>query len=140
MSKRKKSLPTSKAKTAYGLLSEIRALILAEPKRYNQHDVLDYVEPDEADAPACGTVGCVAGWTCVLKVRRLKAKWLEAEISVLDQAQEILGLSDGQAGLLFEGHIAGERCGEIEAHADRGAAFIAAFQKRFARQLKAKAV
>jgi hypothetical protein len=29
-------MPVSKAKTAYGLLSEIRKLILEEPKRYDQ--------------------------------------------------------------------------------------------------------
>lgn len=56
----------SNAKTAYGLMSDIRAYILEEPKRVymgewiikghqNIEDKLD------VQGPACGTVGCIAG-------------------------------------------------------------------------------
>lgn len=59
-----KALPKSKAKTAYGLLSEVRRLILEEPKRYDQGAFICRIggkgrswDLDPEQAPACGTVG-----------------------------------------------------------------------------------
>ena len=61
-------IPRSKATNAYDLLSEIQDLIRTEPKRYNQNIWLRRVKRGEAKRPACGTVGCVAGWVVALKV------------------------------------------------------------------------
>jgi hypothetical protein len=73
---KKDLIPKSKAKTAYGLLSEVRKLILEEPKRYDQgiyiaringaNDSVD-LRSEYRQEPACGTVACVAGWVATLK-------------------------------------------------------------------------
>ena len=141
----KGAMPVSKAKTAYGLLSEIRKLILAEPNRYFQGAwrlTKDNLTEDEK-MPACGTIGCVAGWVDVLKSKRplpANAAW-ERGIEFQRRGMEILGLSNSQAGRLFDGEAAGFRIriGVVE-HARRGAEHIARFQKRYAAQLKAKRV
>lgn len=136
MSKRS-AMPVSRAKTAYGLLSEIRKLILEEPRRYNQWDTLStgrdtqhYYGPE---APPCGTVGCVAGWVVALKKPHSR--------SITGPATEILGLIGSQDVHLFGASQAGPRASDsLKSHAKRGAAHIAKFQKKYAAQLKAKRV
>jgi len=61
----------SNAKTAYGLMSDIAAYVLEEPKRLWMGDWI--IEGDqqiedifETQGPACGTVGCIAGNAVVL--------------------------------------------------------------------------
>lgn len=127
----------SRSKTAYGLLSEIRRLILAEPRRYNQYDWLKTNERGPL-APACGTVGCVGGWTVFLKRDKTNKT-----------AAGILGISSDQGDELFAGDAARSRrdkatgdysARSIRDHARRGAAHIARFQKKHAVQLRAKRV
>lgn len=65
-----------KPKTAYGLLMAVKRVILAEPKRVNMDLWLDkHVTPENSgdSAPACGTVGCIAGWCKAVMGRRLPA-------------------------------------------------------------------
>jgi hypothetical protein len=137
-------MPVSKAKTAYGLLSEIRKLILEEPKRYDQsswllndEDMFGFKYGSEAAVavPACGTIGCVAGWVTVLKRRKPR------NFLIAIEAADILGLTLTQRTSLFSPKACGDRekIGP-DRHADRGAAHIARFQKRHAKQLKAKRV
>lgn len=136
----KNAMPKSKAKTAYGLLSEIRKLILEEPKRYDQTGWLTRGRSATCIyrdfAPQCGTVGCVGGWVEALKRR---------------EAGVVLGLDWEQQEELFAARAAGDRYAatsdgwaptkaSVRAHAKRGAAHIARFQKKYAKQLKAKAV
>lgn len=134
-----KEIPKSKAKTAYGLLSEIRKIILEEPKRYDQWGWLRRGKSLRGDPfePACGTVGCVGGWITVLKDAKS------------DDAIQILGVGIEAAWELFDADAAGKRmCGDgfeyseasICAHAKRGARHIERFQKKYAKQLKAKRV
>lgn len=77
-------LPISKAKTAYGLLSDVCKVILAEPKRVfmpawggvpgNKDQVLQgfgltRLLPN-VSGPECGTIGCIGGWSeCLLRDR-----------------------------------------------------------------------
>lgn len=131
-------IPKSRAKTAYGLLSEIRALILAEPKRYNQRDTLVLREHSYMVAqefPACGTIGCVAGWTVALKAQR-PSRHIGG---IMAFAQRKLGLTGFQADQLFDGSAA---AGTVQtlSHAKSGAAHIARFQKANRAQLLAKKV
>lgn len=128
--------PKSRAKTAYGLLSEIRRLIVDEPKRYNQRTVV-YFGATGDRAPACGTVGCVAGWIYALKRRGAKRN-RDGE-DVIEFAEQTLGLDVGAMSRLVDGSAAG-REPQTARHAKRGAAHIARFQKKYATQLKAKAV
>ena len=61
-----KAIPRSKAKTAWGLCADVIRVIMAEPKRA---DIGSYItkESPKSGGPACGTVGCFAGWLTLLK-------------------------------------------------------------------------
>lgn len=132
----KAKMPTSRATNAYQLLEDVRQIILAEPKRYNQMTILrrgrglDWTPIEER--PACGTIGCVAGWVTVLNSPRSH--------NPITAAQRILGLDEDQLSQLVRGDAAGLRNGRLTAHAHRGAAHIAHFLKQHAKQLKAKRV
>jgi hypothetical protein len=63
---RLKLIPLSRAKTAYGLVQDVKRAILAEPKRANMGVFEGSVKPENG-GPACGTVGCFAGWVCLLR-------------------------------------------------------------------------
>lgn len=130
------ALPKSKAKTAYGLLSYVRKLILAQPLRYDQGDWL--AKPDDEDGyepakgfPECGTVGCVAGW-----VKTLAAPKSRGVISTV--ARRVLGLDWQQTEALFYWEPPARYKPQTAAHAKRGAEHIAQFQKKYEAQLKAK--
>lgn len=60
-----KALPRSRAKTAWGLLQDVKRAILAEPKRANMWTFRSTRLPEDG-GPACGTVGCLAGWVNIL--------------------------------------------------------------------------
>lgn len=131
-------LPKTKAKNAFELLQEIRLLILAVPTRYNQMDILShyYNTGEESSTgqlvPACGTIGCRAGWVAELtsnRPNRLK--------DVLGYAQKKLGLTNNQADGFFSGFVATGRGGTRE-HARSGARGITKFLRENRRQLKAK--
>lgn len=60
-----------KTKLNVRLLRRIQKHILAEPKRYNQNDIVSTGKPGEAYSfawrfPACGTIACIGGWAAVL--------------------------------------------------------------------------
>lgn len=137
----KNLIPKSRAKTAYGLLSEIRTLILAEPLRYDQRETLCIIPKDRLDsgtnAPACGTIGCVAGWVGALKASRPTR--FVTNGNVLEYAGRKLGLDSGQGSELFGAYQSGFADRGPE-HAKAGAAHIAKFQKKYRRQLLAKKV
>lgn len=139
----KNAMPKSKAKTAYGLLSEIRKLILEEPKRYDQVSWLRTGRDVKAvygdGAPSCGTVGCVAGWVVALKGGK------NDRVNVMGGARRILGIDgsywNGQVGELFRGgKVPARDAVGVMRHAKLGAAHIARFQKKYATELKAKRV
>lgn len=131
------ALPKSKAKNAYDLLSEISALIIEEPKRYNQGIYVSRAGKDGDPYyayPSCGTIGCVAGW-----VTTLRSEFQLNGRSVGDFAKHILGLTENQACELFDGSVIDGRPQTV-AYAKRGAAHIADFQEQYEHQLKAKSV
>lgn len=132
----KSLIPKSKAKTAYGLLSEVRAIIRAEPKRYDQHDLLTIrAEHERNDStPACGTVACVAGWVTVLKSRR------PLDVDQWDYAERKLGLTPNQGLELFRMSAAGFDDRQTPKHAQKGAAHIREFQQKYRARLLAKKV
>lgn len=152
----KNVMPKSKAKTAYGLLSEIRKLILEEPRRYDQTAWKRTMsEVPQNLRSHCGAVCCVAGWVDTLKseqpVTPERAPFETADngrYRVSENAQSILGISEQQADELFDGEKAGERYTRnggvrvyhLRNHAKRGATHIARFQTKYAAQLKAKRV
>lgn len=140
---RKKNLiPKSKAKTAYSLLSEVCAVIAAEPLRYDQWTWgrrEGDMSPDDLTFhayvfPACGTVGCVAGWVATLKSKRDFDMNNAGTI-----ARRILGLGGKDAGELFSPEAA-RGASQSTAHAAAGVKHIRRFQKKHRAQLLAKKV
>jgi len=136
----------SEATNAYDLLKEIRALIQEEPKRYNQQDTLTYLRNyrntlyrgklAQEVAPACGTIGCRAGW-----VVAAAAPHPERVDDVVHYAKKVLGLTGRQAENLFDGWAAGSEAdgapfGSVE-HARRGARGITVFMAHHKKQLQA---
>ena len=146
---RTKALPKLKARTAYGLLSQVKQLILEEPKRYNQGIFISKrsngaYNPEEY--PACGTIGCVAGWVTMLVDPREDEdmNWYWFEPTKI--AQKALGLEGYQCDLLFDGDAVDALAGwktpaeGTRAYARLGARHITRFQKRYEKQLKAKKI
>lgn len=136
------AVPRSKAKTAYGLLSKIAALIVDEPKRYHQGRFLDVKNADDnpRDYPSCGTVGCVAGWVVTLKGKQGNRTLYPL---VGSTARKILGISDAQSYELFHADAldTADHQGpppQTAAHARKGAAHIRKFQKAHRAQLLEK--
>lgn len=89
------------------LLRKVAAHILEEPKRYDQNEVLWRWEPGELfsysytgtyKAPKCGTIGCLAGWVCVLSLGAEKAA---DYIRPIEFASQKLGLTSAQELSLF---------------------------------------
>lgn len=133
-------LPTlwKRTKTAYDLLEQIKALIIAEPKRYDQGAWLVRSTDEDVEGmqfPACGTVGCVAGWATTLTVKRKLAPYEIASV-----AQRVLGLSAEQREELFDGAPVGLFAGvmpQTAAYAAAGVKHITAFQAKYEEQLRA---
>lgn len=87
------------------LLRRVRDHILAEPTRLDMNVMLKAVDTKQNGAPPCGTVGCIAGWTVVLEagVKKLPGTAQEYfDLDVWGDAQEFLGLSNDEAGRLFQ--------------------------------------
>ncbi len=133
-------IPKSKAKTAFGLLSEVRKLIIDEPKRYDQTAWLyrdgdpQLVEVPSLGYPKCGTVACVAGWVATL-ASPSRFDYVNAAAIACD----VLGLNENQEDELFNGGaVRGAR--QTPTHAKSGAKHIAKFQKKYRAQLLAKKV
>jgi hypothetical protein len=77
------------------LLREVAKHIAEEPRRLNMHLISTRVDPSRHEAPPCGTVGCIAGWACMLSGMGIdEANWRKGE--------EILGLTSDQSMKLFD--------------------------------------
>lgn len=81
----KKTIPTSRAKTAWGLIKDVMRAMENEPKRMNMRYYIN-TDPDlsEKGLPVCGTTGCFAGWISLL--RRGRSDW-----RALGHAHALLG-------------------------------------------------
>lgn len=60
-----KPLPRSNARTAWDLLQDVKRAITQEPRRADM-SVFRHPWAPEDGGPACGTVGCFAGWVNIL--------------------------------------------------------------------------
>lgn len=104
-------VPTTRATTAYGLLTAITKVIEAEPKRLRMGAWLTRLAVDNWDAqndsvPACGTMGCICGWAIVLRGSRKQQRLAQESAGFSESAafrigQKLLGLTNGQAAALF---------------------------------------
>lgn len=109
--KRLKAMPVFTGTTAWELLDFITWVIQGEPKRYDQGAWIKLVEQGYSEEykasqmPACGTIGCVAGWVDLLVTGRQTI--IDVDMFA-DQTQKratrILGLNKAQQNQLFEGN------------------------------------
>ena len=135
-------LPVSRATNAYNLLTKVKAVILEEPERFDQRvwwmDRRHWAGAWSVRWPACGTVGCVAGWVVALTHGRPNTLRLMGGMEI--SAGNILGLTDVQAVELFlygppmDGLTVTQA--QTEAYARAGAQHIEQFQNRHEAQLK----
>ncbi len=156
--------PRSKAKNAYDLLDDVCKVILEEPKRYDQGDWIvsiasDYSTPAAAvkcqtpyPIPACGTIGCVAGWTALLARPTIAVHVDRLDAQVMGDAVRILGINRGQATRLFDGGAVRNQWRQdfgnnkkfpmtgTMGYAKLGVAHIREFMKDYADQLRAHKV
>ena len=140
-----KQTPRLRAKTAYGWLAGVARLILEEPKRYNQELFIRYARGYQplserfqtSSFPACGTIGCVAGWTAQSRYPDRRIPYS----AVSNTACEILGLTYEQAKELFNGSALDSNGEELPPHgslayAELGVAHIRRFMKKYSKQLR----
>lgn len=125
-------IPTSKAKTAFRLLTEVIDLVADEPKRMDMGEWHSTAGSDVAPRrgfPKCGTVGCIGGWCETLKPGHDVSDLLDLSADQLDELCYHKSLIE---------HA--ESFGQTRVHANRVIAHIRRFQKKYAAQLKAKRV
>lgn len=87
------------------LLRKIKKHILEEPKRL----AMDYtllIKPDrygipKARMPKCGTIGCIAGWACVLSGMTPEVADKLPEGLIYKKAREVLRLTEEEGFRLF---------------------------------------
>jgi hypothetical protein len=87
------------------LIKRVLDHIRANPTAYDQNEILQVTERN-----SCGSIGCFGGWAYLMAFP--KEEWSEVAArgwrdpggrQVLEVAGDVLGLSDGEAGYLFDG-------------------------------------
>lgn len=130
-------IPKSRAKTAYGLLSEIVAIVKDEPKRLDMIMPLNLHATESYPlAPSCGTVGCVAGWAVMLR-----GDPRSESTSITSQGVRILGVQEALGELFYKFPKTPRDDAKpktIARHAAEEITIIRAFQKKYRTQLLAK--
>lgn len=79
---------------AYELLERVCEATLAEPKRYDQTQWVKLTARNY-DRPACGTVGCRAGWICLIERTTRIPSVDKASLKELDNALDDLRYHQG---------------------------------------------
>lgn len=135
------ALPKTNATTAYGLLNAIARIITEEPKRlameivcYRGSALERRIAYGLFEAPACGTVGCIAGWALTLAGETAEH---EDNSGSWRSARYVLGLSDKQALELFAPDDLMYQTHQTPRLAQDTVAHIRAFQKANQAQLQA---
>ena len=134
---RQKPIPISTARTAWGLLQAVKRAIRADPLRVDMRRFYGHCGPEEG-GPACGTVGCFAGWVNILAGYR-GGNYEDAQAKMLLGPTLDYYLASG-AHVFNSGY--GDQCAVTrtgsKAHADALVARIDRFMRRNAPALKAR--
>lgn len=92
---------------AVKMLRRVKNHILREPKRLNMRRFA-YNSIRGRMSPSCGTVGCIAGWTCLLDYVDKHGKLPEKSVDSLEgywnyfgKACRVLGMRDSRLSDLF---------------------------------------
>jgi hypothetical protein len=82
------------------LLRKVAKHIAEEPRRLDMDVLTDIRDPKEDDRnPPCGTVGCIAGWSCLLTGMPRKKSW--SPTRYWEHGQKLLGLTKEEGKRLF---------------------------------------
>lgn len=85
------------------LLRKVMAHIKAEPRRLDMAFLLEQTDKEYAaedkSLPPCGTVGCIAGWACILDLKRFNAE--DIAFNGWERGKKRLNLNEDQAHRLF---------------------------------------
>jgi hypothetical protein len=89
-----RKVPTSKAKNGYDLCLEVIDAMLEEPKRVNMdyfclligQGEANFAQRPATETPACGTIGCFAGWVNTLTFGRGVSRRWQSQLT-----KEVLG-------------------------------------------------
>jgi len=105
------AIPRSRAKTAWGLLKDVRKAILEEPLRVDMGQVVGKLDPDDG-GPACGTVGCLAGWTLLLAGKKytIRVDWESAVEKLLGNHDAVNYYTAGYNGAYVFNSGDGDDC------------------------------
>lgn len=138
---------TTRTITAAALLKRVKALVLEEPARLNMNSYVvalmgRYASEDKprqpgqfyAAEPACGTIGCIAGWAAIL-LRGDRAR----PVQIGDHAAFVVGRAVGDArghvaGLFVAGSLLGETLDFGQPGTEEHAQFVAARIDRYLAQ------
>ena len=145
-----KPLPLSRAKTAYGLVMDAAKAVAEEPRRADMRMFISGPgDGPRSGKPACGTVGCFAGWIDILSGRATQNGALAEDYDSYDDytATMILGrdlnyctVGDEQRYVFNSG--GGDACEHTDPRTKAHANAVVARIKHFARvneeQLKAR--
>ncbi len=98
---RERGSRTMQSMTPIEIFDEIEAMILEEPKRIRMELFRFYMtDLPEDQRPACGTVGCIAGWAVAIGLN-VRGEKFEKVVEIEDMAQDFLDLNDRQTVRLF---------------------------------------
>ena len=132
----------SKATNAYDLLDDVCKVIAEEPKRYDQNrwGVTGWrarrIYPAE-ELPACGTVGCRAGWIVALTDGRQGLDRAVRRFDVRDTAIRILGVKPSDVRRLFDASsVRNELCQGTPEYAAAGVRGLRRFMRKHRARLK----
>lgn len=91
-------------------LLEVKKHILEEPKRLDMsfwllgsEDMTEVLHVDKEEMPACGIVGCIAGWLVSFDSfkKGFSKDWILSQVGVQKQAQKLLGYPPFISHLFF---------------------------------------
>ena len=77
------------------LLRRVAKHIAEEPRRLDMYKIAAKTSTGQTDTPPCGTVGCIAGWACLLSGSSVHG-------SSWSKGMKLLGLTNEQAFRLFD--------------------------------------
>lgn len=105
-------LPLSEAVTGWELCQELKVVVREEWRRVSMRHIQSIVDVQASNAPACGVVGCLAGWGMALRKiasNAISQEWDEAMKMLLgpDVDYNTVGPSGG-IHVFNDGH--GDEC------------------------------
>lgn len=135
--------PSTTATNAYELLDDIKATILAEPRRMRMADFFTNPAWLSAESvPACGTIGCIAGHVLYKTHNSTLDRWYGRTPG--EVAARILGFHSSYdvaiQELFYNGALVSDVCQGTPEHAAAVARLITAFQEKHEARLRATSV